>query len=609
MREGRHQTRLAVRHGHVSKVAARRRRRRRAVIGGAAVLLLGGAAFVVTQTGGDRGGAAAAGGGGTSNGSCSAPATVSVAVADADAAPMEELAAQLASRPEDSTLPCANLTVVRAHVGDDGVADIGTGVAAVYGGVGQMSALEAGLALNEAAVADRTAVATTLAVLAMPRPMAQATRWDDDPASWSEIASTVLDPDSWADLGRPEFGAFSVSLANPAVDGASRAALVGLAAGASGTPITEITAGALASSASQDVLLALHDQAARATVDETALLEALTSADVAGALVSSTSVAFLDERTVWEYNAQDPTTALVAVYPEEGAVNLDMTWSAVQGPGVTDVQHEAVVSIGRYLLSEDGQELLAGYGLRRIDDVVPDELTTESGVSRQAGGSAVRVPPAVLDAASGGWVHLDNPGRFLVAIDVSGSMSDVVGGTGRTKLQFAQEAAVGGMKLVPWGAEIGLWEFATGLDGAADYNELVSLGGVSDLVGGQPRIDRLVDAVNGLTPRTDTALYDTALAAFHSVQASYQPGEPNVIILITDGRNDDPSSISLDALLAALTAEQDPDRPVRLITLGYGADADTEALAKISEATGGAAFSSPNPADIGTVFFQALNAS
>ena len=212
----------------------------------------------------------------------------------------------------------------------------------------------------------------------------------------------------------------------------------------------------------------------------------------------------------------------------------------------------------RYLLSEDGQELLAGYGLRRIDDVVPDELTTESGVSRQAGGSAVRVPPAVLDAASGGWVHLDNPGRFLVAIDVSGSMSDVVGGTGRTKLQFAQEAAVGGMKLVPSGAEIGLWEFATGLDGAADYNELVSLGGVSDLVGGQPRIDRLVDAVNGLTPRTDTALYDTALAAFHSVQASYQPGEPNVIILITDGRNDDPSSISLDALLAALSAEQDP---------------------------------------------------
>ena len=76
---------------------------------------------------------------------------------------------------------------------------------------------------------------------------------------------------------------------------------------------------------------------------------------------------------MWEYNAQDPTTALVAVYREEGAVNLDMTWSAVQGPGVTDVQHEAVVSIGRYLLSEDGQELLAGYGLRRIDAVVPDE--------------------------------------------------------------------------------------------------------------------------------------------------------------------------------------------------------------------------------------------
>ncbi len=88
---------------------------------------------------------------------------------------------------------------------------------------------------------------------------------------------------------------------------------------------------------------------------------------------------------------------------------------------------------------------------------------------------------------------------------------------------------------------------------------------------------------------------------------SYSPGEPNVVVLLTDGRNDDPNSPDLSSLLATLEAEQDQARPVRFPTIAYGADADQKALASIAATTKGSAYVSPDPADIGQVFFRALS--
>ena len=113
--------------------------------------------------------------------------------------------------------------------------------------------------------------------------------------------------------------------------------------------------------------------------------------------------------------------------------------------------------------------------------------------------------------------------------------------------------------------------------------------------------------MKGLTPVDGTSLYDTALAAFRDVQRSYRPGEPNVVVLLTDGRNDDPDSLSRAALLRRLRSEQDPDRPVHLLTIAYGQHADVGVLRAMSRVTGGHAYASPNPAEIGRVFFQALS--
>jgi Ca-activated chloride channel family protein len=105
----------------------------------------------------------------------------------------------------------------------------------------------------------------------------------------------------------------------------------------------------------------------------------------------------------------------------------------------------------------------------------------------------------------------------------------------------------------------------------------------------------------------DTGLYDTTLAAYEYLKARYAPDRLNLVVLLTDGRNDDPSGgISLEQLVQRLRAGQSDDRKVRILSFAYGKDADVGALDQISKATGGAVFPSPNPADIERVFVTAL---
>jgi hypothetical protein len=77
-------------------------------------------------------------------------------------------------------------------------------------------------------------------------------------------------------------------------------------------------------------------------------------------------------------------------------------------------------------------------------------------------------------------------------------------------------------------------------------------------------------------------------------------------VLITDGENDDPSGIALPALLDTLRAEADPARPVKVIGIGLGPDADLDALRQIADATSGAAYLAKDPQDLQSVLFDAI---
>ena len=164
-------------------------------------------------------------------------------------------------------------------------------------------------------------------------------------------------------------------------------------------------------------------------------------------------------------------------------------------------------------------------------------------------------------------------------------------------------------RVFPDHARIGLWVFSIDQGGKGqDWRELAPIRRLDETVKGSTQRALLI----GLAPRMlgmthgGTGLYDTTLAAYKAAQAAYDPNYSNSLVLLTDGANDDPGSISLDRLLAELKSLHDPQRPVRLIGIAISKDADFKSLDRISRSVGGHAYYAENPQDITKVFAQAL---
>jgi secreted protein with Ig-like and vWFA domain len=149
---------------------------------------------------------------------------------------------------------------------------------------------------------------------------------------------------------------------------------------------------------------------------------------------------------------------------------------------------------------------------------------------------------------------------------------------------------------------VGLWTFSTQLDGGNDWKQLVPIGPLSS-----QRQD-LQAATAGIQPKPNggTGLYNTVLAAYKNVQAGWDPGRVNSIVLMTDGKNEDAPGLTLDGLVEELKKAADPARPIEVIAIGIGDQVSQAELQRITDTTGGATFLAPDPAKIGEIFLQAV---
>lgn len=207
------------------------------------------------------------------------------------------------------------------------------------------------------------------------------------------------------------------------------------------------------------------------------------------------------------------------------------------------------------------------------------------------------------------WAALSREMRMLTVIDVSGSMNEDVP-SGGSRIEVTRDAALDAIDLLPPNSEVGLWVFSILLDPPDHHHaELAPVGPLDEQVEGGTHYDELTEALESLPERVEggTALYDTALEAFRHMSESYDPDRVNSVVLMTDGRDEDnPASIGLEPLLEILGEEFDPEAPVPIITIGFGPDADMDALEQISEATGTTAFQAEDPDDIQDVFVRAM---
>jgi len=317
---------------------------------------------------------------------------------------------------------------------------------------------------------------------------------------------------------------------------------------------------------------------------------------------SSDTAVPVPEQAVFDAASRSGTTPLVSVYPSAAGTPFDYPYAVLRPDGALG---EMARNLLAALRDTEGQAELRGAGFRGPDGT-GDGLRSDGAVDGSQPG-AIAVPDlATADEVVRMLDAVHRRTRLLAVVDVSGSMAETVPEAGgSTRLDVALRAASGGLELYPDSTEVGLWSFSEDLTASSDYQELVPISPLTaPFPGGR---EGLAQAVTQLRPVADggTGLYDTALAAVRAVRVGWDPTYVNAVLLLSDGADTDDDGIGLEQLLAALRNE-DPARPVPIITISYGNGDGAEALAAMSEATGGASYQMSDPSRIRDVFLDAV---
>ncbi|QKW34174.1 substrate-binding domain-containing protein [Actinomadura sp. NAK00032] len=311
-----------------------------------------------------------------------------------------------------------------------------------------------------------------------------------------------------------------------------------------------------------------------------------------------TPVLAVPEQSVWR-RATAGGAPVQAVLPADGTMALDFPLVVAAG---------AKAAAARRFLAEvgtrEGADALAKAGLRPAGGGPAPAVSAVTGV----GAVPATSPPApgAVSEALEMWRRMHLGTRMLTVIDVSGSMLEQVPGTGRSRMAVTAGEVEKGISLMPDSAEMGLWAFSTGMDGPRPYKELAPVGRLGATDGGLPHRAAMQQALARMRakPDGDTGLYDSVLAAYRTVKAGYRDDMINIVLVLTDGRNDFAGGLSERTLLAQLKAEYDASRPVQVVGLGFGPGVDLGALQRIARATGGAAYQIRDPRQIHALFQQ-----
>lgn len=324
------------------------------------------------------------------------------------------------------------------------------------------------------------------------------------------------------------------------------------------------------------------------------------TADRLRGAASSTKVTIATEQQV-----SSATAKVSAFVPATGTILLTYPVANTASAAHSAAAERAGKALATLMRSARGRSALAASGLRPADG---------SALAGKGVGAVKLLAQSSDTSALSGvltkFAALALPSRALVVEDVSGSMSAMATRT-QSRMQLTVQASLVGSRLFSDRSQIGLWVFSTNLDGlGVDHKQLVPIRAMNAKVGSTTQRQVLGQQIStmGQYVGGGTGLYDTVLAAWRQVKQNYDPDAVNSVILLTDGKNEDSDSISLRQLLTAFTKEQDPSRPVIVVTIGITRDADAGVLATIARATGGTSYVARDPAQIPTVFVDAMKA-
>lgn len=382
----------------------------------------------------------------------------------------------------------------------------------------------------------------------------------------------------------------STRMGNPERDGSAHLALLNVA--------SEISHGKVdQSSAAQELTTRAQTQGVNGPV--------LTPNEMLEAVKNDGGQAIVSEQDYMSYTAQNSSSDLAAGIPKDGTSFLDFPLLASKDSlENNDAVRTAADEINEWLATDEGKKALADHHLR-----TPDGALEPSAVSKPT-----RLPAPDKDVATTVVQSYRNqaaPMNALVALDASGSMGTKEP-NGQTRWDSTIQTLMLGSQLFPARDSMGVWLFSDDLDGKNPYKELVPTRGMEDVVDGRSQREILQESLAGAEykKRGQTDLYETALAAFRDQQKNYKEGQLNIVLLISDGAQENytDDSMALEELTSTLQAEQDPSRPVVIVSLGITQSADAQALSAISESTGGSYHPATTPEQLQAAFVEALSA-
>ncbi|WP_432172246.1 substrate-binding and VWA domain-containing protein [Streptomyces sp. Tue6028] len=438
-------------------------------------------------------------------------------------------------------------------------------------------------------------IASSPVGVAMVPSAAKSLGWPRKTYTWTELTGAAMQDD------RLKLGA-----ADPARSATGLLALTQLSSAAAGQDGGDTQAAAMAKALSQ-----------RTSDSDGQVLDTLPrdSSGTEQGNPKRNQALILSEQAAFAHNAAaDGGETLDLFYPKDGAPRLDYPFALVDEPELSTDESRAALRFMTLLGEPEPQRILAKHGFRTDSQTPPDALVSEAGGSPEQPYAQASVEPAsakALQEALGMWTITVQSARITTVVDASASMSEPVPGTDQSRMDITKASLLQALATFTPEDEIGLWKFSTRLDGDRDYRVLVPTERLGDRKGADTQRDRLSAAFSALEPVPGgaTGLYDTTLAAYKAAVSSYAKGKFNALVLLTDGVNQDPGSISRSSLVDQLQRLTDPQRPVPLIAIAVGPDADRQEMEQIAKATGGSGHQVDDPSQIHSVILKAIVAA
>jgi Ca-activated chloride channel family protein len=408
-------------------------------------------------------------------------------------------------------------------------------------------------------------------VIAVWEPMAKALGYPK-PVGWKDVAKIAGDPRGWEALGHPEWGKFRWGHAHP--DANSGFLTIVSEVYASLDKTEGITPEDLKNPQVTSFLKEFEGAVEHYGLSNTWIDDLMHSK---GPAYLSAAVQY--ENTIIEANEKyrNAPFKLVAVYPKEGAFWTRHPVALLEEEWMTPEKEEASKKFIDFLLSTPSQRRAMELGLRPIIKNLEliSPFDDEHGVDpRIAPDKVFQVPDeAVLKRVRDLWEDVKVPATLVLVLDRSGSMKG-------KPMESAKEGAIHFVRTMKPRDQVEVVIF---------NNQITELSGfclVKDC--GETVVGRL----DGVFAEGGTALHDVVLRSYKKLMAMRKkdPNRRYGIVVLTDGK-DTSSSTSRHDLIDALPRGEDFDVP-KIYTIAYGAEADRDLLAEISNRTNARLFSS-----------------